>query len=144
MPFLNQAKVECPEIAIIANSQKTHEDLCRRAALRREIELTTVPLETARAAPEPQHGSFSDCSCTAGIFGYQGPQDFAVPGLGVLHIENGMEREIVSLLCGHSEPAQAAIDVAGAGRCRHLDDAERTDGLKCIATVARQADHHVS
>src|SRR5215213_4736321 len=144
MAFLNETKVKCSEIAVITNSQKTHEKLRCRAALRREVKLTTVPLETACPVPEPKHGSFSDCSRAPRVFRNERSQDFAVPCLGVLHIEDGMKSKIMPLLCGHAEPAQSTVDVAGASRSGHLDDAKSPDRLKRIAAVACQADHYIT
>src|SRR5947209_5137790 len=118
--------------------------LCSFALCSREAEFFTVAGKALGAMPEPQQRAFADRLCPARILAHERPQHFPVPALRMAYIEHRMQRKIVPLLCGNAQPAQCAIDVAGACGRGHLDHPERANGMKCVSTMPRQGYHHVA
>src|SRR5688572_31999478 len=92
-----------------------------RLGMRRfEFKLAPITLERTRTVPEPHDGPLADRLRAPRVLRDQRLDHLAIPLLGVFHIQNGMDREVMSLLRRNAEPAQPAIHVTRARRSGHF------------------------
>src|SRR3954451_13821246 len=59
--------------------------------------LAAIPFETARATFQSHQRTFGDGDRHRGVFGHKRLDRLAIPGHRMLDIENGMQREIVTV-----------------------------------------------
>ena len=78
-----------------------------------------IAFETAFAALEPDQRAFCHRSGATRVFGDSGADRFAVPILGVLDVENRVEREIAAFLAAEADALERRGGAGGAaGRLR--------------------------
>src|SRR3954469_6878177 len=91
------------------------------AEARRDAELASIALEAAPSGCGPRQGALGEPRRDLGLIADQGAQDLAIPGLGVLAIEGGVQREVLARVGGDAAAPQPVVDLRRAARRGQLD-----------------------
>src|SRR5580704_5732595 len=119
VPLFEEAEIQRTQIAIVANSKKAHgRRLGRRSPTGLESKFVAVPRDRASSVPQPHDSSLTDRARAPRVFFDQRMKNLAIPRLRVLHVEDGMNSEIMPVFGFDPDSLQTFVDVSGAGRRR--------------------------
>src|SRR5215213_3765649 len=94
--------------------------------------------------PEAHDSALADRLRAPRIFRHEWLDHFEIPFLGMFHVQDGMDGEVVPSLRRDTQPPQPAIHVAGSSRSRHLDYTQCADRMVGILPMVRERDHRIA
>src|SRR5688572_27016768 len=97
-------------------------------------ELAAIALEATLPRVQAHEGTLGDRDCTRRLFANERRDDLAVPLACVSDVERRVKRVVLPIVRRDAESFETEVDGPCSIRCSQLDDAESTDGMKCIVT----------